>query len=258
MSEQKWNYKIVPINPSKLLTDPFYQRSIKASHMKNIVRDFDENCVNFPRVSQRTDGSYYVIDGDHTVRAWFTKHGDTPIPCIVYEGLTREQEAQMFLKLNGATFSKIVKATERLNTMLNLKDPDMVDMAETAELCGVKLNFMTGGSHRNASTCYAPDAMYKVYKAYGRETLTDVLQTIIAAWNGQKESLQSGFIQGMAVFYHEYGGKFEKKALIRALQRQTPDYYIREARGFAGNVGMKYSKVFLREYNYNRSKNRIE
>lgn len=258
MSEQKWNYKIVPILPSKLMTDPFYQRSIKASHMKNIVRDFDENCINFPRVSKREDGTCYVIDGDHTIRAWFAKHGDTPISCIVYEGLTQQQEAQMFLKLNGSTFSKVVTASEKLNTMLNLKDPDMVDMVEAAELCGVKCAFATGGSSHNASTCYAPDAMYKVYKAYGRETLTDVLQTIIATWNGQKESLQSGFIQGLAFFFHTYGGKFEKKALIRALQRNTPDYYIRESKGFAGKIGGRYCSVFLREYNYNRSKNRIE
>lgn len=258
MSEQKWNYKIVSLLPSQLLTDPFYQRSIKASHIKNIVRDFDENCVNFPRVSHRADGSYYVIDGDHTIRSWFTKHSDMPIPCIVYEGLTQEQEANMFLKLNSGTFNKPVTAAEKLNTMLNLKDADMVDMVEAAELCGVKCAFASRCGNHNASTCYAPDAMYKVYQAYGRAILTDTLQTIISAWNGQKESLQSGFIQGLALFFKTYGGKFEKKALIRALQRNTPDYYIRESKGFAGKIGGRYCAVFLREYNFNRSKNRIE
>lgn len=250
-------YQFVQLLPSQLKTDSFYQRNLSNSHLKYLVQYFDINLFSPPIVNKRADGNYYTVDGDHRIRAWFTKFGDKPVLCKVYAGLSRDEEANMFLVVNNPKANKGIAASERLNTMLNLNDPEVTDMVNAAELCGVKISF-GNGSHQTKSTCFAPDAMFNVYKTYGREILIQVLQTIIAAWNGKRDGLRSGFVQGLALFYNQYSGKFDKKTLIRVLQRNTTDYYIRESKGFSGKIAARYCAVFLREYNFNRSKNRIE
>lgn len=254
---QERPYQFVRLLPSQLKTDPFYQRDLSNAHLKYLVQNFDIDLFTPPIVNKRDDGDYYTVDGDHRTRAWFTKFGNTPILCKMYTGLSREEEANMFLTVNNPKATKGVNASERLNTMLNLKDPDVMDMVDAAEVCGVKCSFMRGGHHVK-NTCFAPDTMFNVYKTYGREILIQVLQTIMAAWGGKPESLKSGFIQGLALFYNRYSGKFDKKTLVRVLQREPTDYYIRESKGFGGKIATRYCAVFLREFNRNRSTNRIE
>lgn len=76
------------------------QRDLNQARVDRIAADFDPEELQTPTVNLR-DGHYYIIDGQHRVEAlkqigW----GDQQIQCWVYEGLSEDEEAEKFLKLN--------------------------------------------------------------------------------------------------------------------------------------------------------------
>lgn len=248
-------YTMPNLLPSQLMTDSLYQRKHSKRHLDHIVSNYNPNFVSFPRVNLRADGKYYVIDGDHTISSHFTKNGDKPIKVMLYQGLTPKQEEEMFLALNDRRYKKFTTMNELLNTQYNFNDPDVSDMVNTAALCGVKVDFERRGSGK--CKCNAPDAMFKVYQAYGREILMDTLNSLMAAWDGHPDSLRSGFLQGLARMFKTYGMQVDKKGLIKSLKRNPPDYFIRESKQYSGKIGDKYFHVFVREYNVYRT-NKLE
>ena len=253
----EFNWTMEHINPSMCNTDMFYQRNINKTHLKRLVRDFDINLFNPPVLSKRADGKYYVLDGDHRIAAWKVKCNDKAMLCKVYHGLTQDQEAKLFLAINAPRTVIFTTAAERLNTEYNIKNPEVVDMVTTAKICGVKVDFQKKGATNGR--CVAPEALFKVYTDYGREIMIATLKTIMNAWQGDKVSLQSGFIQGIAMFYKLYTGQFESRALVKSLQKNQPIYYLQQARVVSLNgIGKRYCRVFLNEYNKNRTTNRIE
>src|SRR5256885_16921269 len=67
------------------------------------VKAFDPDLLGVPDVSQRDDGTYIVLDGQHRREilmqiGW----GDKKVQCRVYHGLTIDQEARIFLGRNDS------------------------------------------------------------------------------------------------------------------------------------------------------------
>lgn len=253
MRNEEYSWSLMQLSPSVLLTDQRYQRDLHQNQLKKAIEEFNVNLVNFPKVSKRDDGKYWIMDGDHTVQLWRMKFGDKPIMCKVYFGLTWQEEAEIFLAQTGV--SSKPTSGEKLNTRLNMKDPEIVEMINAVNLCGISVSFKKDNAARGK--CNAPDALYKAYKAHGRETLMNALTTILQTWDGEKESLYTGFIQGMSLFFRKYDGMFKKKDLVNSLKRQTPDWYIRQSRTIAGRIDVRYARVFLAAYNSYRSANRL-
>lgn len=90
--------KWVPLDQIKV--NPVAQRDLNPARVDHLVANLDLEQIGNPTVSHR-DGSYWCIDGQHRIEA-LRQFGFTnePIQCWTHEGLTSEQEAEMFLKLN--------------------------------------------------------------------------------------------------------------------------------------------------------------
>jgi len=95
---------------AKMRVSPTAQRELKQHRVDHLVANFDLEQIGTPVVSER-DGAYYILDGQHRIEAlrgigW----GDQQIQCWTYTGLTEEDEAERFLKLNDTlvvdSFSK--------------------------------------------------------------------------------------------------------------------------------------------------------
>lgn len=81
---------------------PTAQRELNQARVDKILANLDLEQIGTPVVSERDD-SHFVIDGQHRVsalKAFFDDDPDIKIQCWVYFGLTEEQEAERFLKLN--------------------------------------------------------------------------------------------------------------------------------------------------------------
>lgn len=240
--------------PTLLKIDPLYQRGLNQNKVKKICDNWKRDLVNDPKVSQRSDGTYYVFNGQHTIAAWMIKEGPkTPIDCKVYRGLTWEEEKDLFLEQNG--ISSDPTTFEKLRTLFNAEDKDVRDMVEGAAEAGVQVTFKTMAPA--FARCDAVSALLSMYKTLSRSDYVTALQLITATWQGQKESYYEGFIKGMTLLFKEYNGQFKYSEMRKALERNTPSFYIREAKDMNGRIGARYEKLFVREYNKRRSVNRL-
>ena len=242
-------YEYRPVNPQQILVDPLYQRELHQKKVDKIISEFNYDLVNEPKLSLRSDGKLYVFNGQHTTAAWKIHEGiDTPIMCKIYRGLTWEDEKELFIQQNGISTDHTT--FEKLRARFNAGDPDVRGMVESAAKAGVQVTFKTRGDA--FGRCNAVSALFTMYKVIPQDSFIIALQLITAAWQGQKESYYEGIIKGMTNIFKKYAGQFSVKDMRNALARNTPAYYIREAKDISGSLAVKYEKLFLREYNYKR------
>ena len=77
--ERNWYPKT--INSALLKSTQDYQREIKANKVRYAVAHFDPNKVDIVHVSFR-DGTYHIIDGQHTVRILEQHNGGKPVNVV--------------------------------------------------------------------------------------------------------------------------------------------------------------------------------
>jgi hypothetical protein len=87
------NIGSVPVETMDL--DFSYQR-VLGSTVKALMKDWKDEDCDFLEVSYR-DNKFYIIDGQHRYTVAKAK-GITSLPCIIFTGLTREQEALRFAR----------------------------------------------------------------------------------------------------------------------------------------------------------------
>lgn len=244
----QFEYRMVKL--SEILVDPLYQRELNQSKVEKILKHWNYDLVNAPKLSMRADGRFYVINGQHTVAALKIHEGkDTPILCKVYRGLTWEEEKDLFIQQNGITSDPTT--FEKLRAEFNGGNVEIRDMVKAAAEAGVQVTFETKGEA--FARCKAHSALLSMYKTLPRADYVNALQLITAAWKGQMESYQAGFIKGMTNIFRKYKGKFRYADMVKALEKNTPSYYIREAKDLNGQLGNRFEKLFIREYNKRRT-----
>ena len=244
----QFEYRMVKL--SAILVDPLYQRELNQSKVEKILKHWNYDLVNAPKLSLRADGKVYVINGQHTVAALKIHEGeDAPILCKVYRGLSWEEEKDLFIQQNGITSDPTT--FEKLRAEFNGGNVEVRDMVEAAAEAGVQVTFKTKGDA--FARCKAHSALMSMYKTLPRADYVNALQLITAAWKGQTESYQAGFIKGMTNIFKKYKGQFRYADMVKALEKNTPSFYIREAKDLNGQLGNRFEKLFIREYNKRRT-----
>ena len=96
-------FEMRQLRPSQIRCDPLYQRELDIRRVDKIVKEFNGDTFNEPKVSYR-DGVYWVFDGQHTIAAWRKYHNgeDKLINCKVFKGMTWIDECEAFIRQNGA------------------------------------------------------------------------------------------------------------------------------------------------------------
>ena len=82
--------------PTELMELDYSYQRVLGSTVKALMEDWDDNNCDFLEVSYR-DNKFYIIDGQHRYTVARAK-GITSLPCIIFTGLTREQEALRFAR----------------------------------------------------------------------------------------------------------------------------------------------------------------
>ena len=85
--------RIASVPVSLMEIDYSYQR-VTGSTIKKLTSEWDNNKCNFLIASYRNN-KFYIIDGQHRMTVAKAK-GVSSLPCIIFTGLTVEQEALMF------------------------------------------------------------------------------------------------------------------------------------------------------------------
>ena len=122
---------LVYVNPKDLVVDRSIQRALNARWASKISGKFNPDSVGALTISVRKDGSQVVIDGQHRTAAALSAGYTGKLPAVAYSGLSREEEAALFITLNST--QKVMpidrflvrtvekdKAAVALNRLLNL------------------------------------------------------------------------------------------------------------------------------------------
>lgn len=149
------------------------QREFNESWARSILANFDPDKMQYPVVNHRA-GHYYIADGQHSVWAnkmWLGSWSDQKIECIVHEGLTEEQEAELFLSLNN---KRTVGPFEKFRAAVTAGRPDEVNIEAVVQAQGCKVS-------RNRSqpgAIAAVASLQKIYRDYGPVILGETVGLI--------------------------------------------------------------------------------
>lgn len=246
------------LKPSQILVDRKYQRDIDEKRVAKIVKEFDGDIFNAPKVSRRKDGKYYVFDGQHSLAAWkemcrLHKTPDAPLTCRVYTNMTWEDEVRSFLKQNG--FDKDPSSVEYIRAKYAMSDPEVVDMVDGARMCGFTIDFVQSQADRRI---IALNALFKAYQKLGYAAYIDLLSALMEAWNGRAASISGSMLNGMCSFYSRFYGKFNHEDFVSKLQVTSPEKLALDSKKFVGVSGQQaLMRAILEAFNYRRTSKRL-
>ena len=208
--------KTIPFNQ---LAKAGYNRGINRTHVNGIKRNFHDDMVQ-PAIVSFRDGKYYIIDHQHQSQAIYERNGsdpNTPILCKVLTGLTYEQEADLYYRLN--TGSKPLKFSDKIVGLIEAKDPKALEFRDTVESCG----FIVGGDYSNSLR--ALKVAWSIFnRDGGKETLTEILSLVNTCWPNDRNSAKADIISGIDMFlrFHGSDGEYRRSTFIKNLSRQDP------------------------------------
>lgn len=221
------------IRISDLEIFPAAQRKLNEEWAKDIAANYDPDAVGTFIVSER-NGHLYVMDGQTRKRALeILGKSESMVECLVYVGLTIEEEAALFIKHNT---SRAVKAFDKFRVRVTAQDPDALAIIKICKAFGITIK--EGANQTNATSAVA--SLEKVYagkvlrgkKLDGPTLLEDTLSYLYEAWNGEKDAYNGQLIIGLAAFLGRHGEAVDRVRMIRNMQKYTggPVGIIRNAR----------------------------
>ncbi len=130
--EREARLRWVPL--ADLKVNPLAQRDLVQARVDHLAAHMDLEQIGTPTVSHR-DGSWWIIDGQHRVEALRAcGFDDEKVQCWAYEGLTSEQEAEMFLTLNNTL---IVTALPKFRAAVHAGRPVETDIDRIVRSVGL-------------------------------------------------------------------------------------------------------------------------
>lgn len=223
----KWDaYKKseVDIEVYNLEIDHDVQREhMNEAKILRFVRGWNPAAVGRILVSRRRDGSYRVLDGMHRVEAWRRlSDGVGVIPCEVYEGLTIEQEAELFLDKNSGDRPTVL---DRYRVAVRAGLPVAVQVDELIHAYGwtVSKYGSKGSEGAGDGVMNAVAALQKLYRfseerGHDPNLLQWALIVIGRVWGNERAAGQGFMVTAIGRMFGEYGEKINIDRLCDQLR----------------------------------------
>lgn len=237
-------WKDVYLKPSLLNVDHSYQRTVTDAEIKKILDVWNYDLVRPPMVSQRIDGSYWIVDGQHTAAAWAVHENNDPIKCRVCKDLTHAEEVELFLQQFGV--AKPVSTLNKVKAKYNRGDDAEVEMVNAVNAAGVEVDF-SDSKRKNCTVAVV--ACLNGIKRLGSWRFSSALSILRDAWDGDTSGLGASFINGMVELYDVNEGQIDRSRLVSVLGKKNPRYFMRLADNYEGQTGKRYAAAFRNEYN---------
>ena len=249
----EYTYKL--LSPSTIRMDPLYQRPLDAKRVAKIVKEFDGDVFNEPKVSFR-GGAYWCFDGQHSVAAWRQLHKgqDKALYCKVFMGMTWLDEEEAFVKQNG--YDKDPTTNEKLKAQFHGGNLDVMGMVNAAKVAGYIVDFsQTQGGGRIIAT----SALFRAYQQLGASVFAEMLSAMNSSWGSNTDAVSAYMINGCRRFYFIYHGDFSNDSFISKMKKVPPSTIIMNAKGqLSGSSERRCALELLKTYNSKRSANRLD
>jgi hypothetical protein len=228
--DYEWPYRFEISPLDDLSIDETYQRPL-TTFWKEVSEGFNPALVGTLIVSERRNGSKVIIDGQTRWSA-MRERGLHDAPCLIYEGLSKADEAALFSDLQ--TQRRGMRSYHRFRAQLVARRPMAVDIAKIVTELGFEL-----GKEETPNTLRSIAALEALYKI-DRDHLADVMEIIQQAWGTQdKLATSAELIRGIGFFLRNQEN-VDIDRLINRLQGVTPSMVKHRASALReGNPSLK-------------------
>lgn len=169
-----------------------YQRDFSLAKGRKLSAEWDDAVVGELFVSERADGSLNLIEGQH--RRWAAEDRFGPnkkLKCAVYMGLSVQDEADMFVKLNTMRTSPTAFDRARASVAAGYAlESEIADVLNSLDL--------RWGKSAGPNTIGAITALRRIMKTNGGEQLRQTLEIVIATWGRKASTYDADIIQAVA------------------------------------------------------------
>ncbi|GHV00115.1 hypothetical protein FACS1894211_06770 [Clostridia bacterium] len=236
----KVHFEQIPIK--NLVSNQEYQRNLSASHIRRMAADFDLYQINPIKVSRR-DGANNVMNGQHTIEtvAFVSGSRDTPVWCMIYDGLTYIQEAHIFA--NQQTYTKALLPYELFSARIEAGNDDEILIKLLVESYGLTIS----GSKRPGTIC-AVSTLIFIYQSYGYQVLERTLKLGIGTWEGDISAMSATMLRGIALMVESYGDNMKDETFKEKVGALSVRYISRTA-GDLRRGALGYAEIMTSEYN---------
>lgn len=192
-----------------LRVSPNAQRELNQFWVDAIVADFDLEQLGAPTVSHR-DGYYWVLDGQHRLAAlkeWLGEWKGQKFQCWCYEGLSLDEEADVFLKLNNV---RTVSALPKFRAAVTAGRAVETDIDRTVRTQGLVVS-----ADRIPGAIRAVGTLIRVYQRSGPVVLGRALRVIREAYGDA--GLEASVIDGIGMLCQRYNGELDEDTAVSKL-----------------------------------------
>lgn len=191
--------------------NPEVQREFVQARADKLAANFDPEQFGTPTVNWR-GGFYYIMDGQHRVAAakiWLGEGWETQkFRAKVYKGLSEQEEAETFLKLNDTmavnAFNKF-----KIAVRAGRKDEKAINLIVTN--LGMKVTLDRNVEGRVA----AVGTLRRIYVNFGPTVLARSLEIVRNTYGNA--GLEASPLMGMALFVDRYGADVDDNEVVDRL-----------------------------------------
>lgn len=200
-----------------LNVDPDVQRMQDPKQVDKLEIEFDELFAGTLVISKRADGTLWVVDGQHRKEAGLRIDPNIEFDAEIYEGLTKRQEAIMFLRLNK--HRKPVRPFDSYNVSLTAGLDLEVRVQAQVTACGLRV-----ASSSSANQVGAVEACRSIVLKDKLKSglLQDTLLVNESAWGRSPESWDNMILRAVATVIHKNRSNIDLKRLSKILQKRHP------------------------------------
>lgn len=250
--------------PVKMLNiDRKYQRDMSERHVDRLVDEW-EPLRFYPIVcNERTDGSIWVINGQHSKEAALRHLGpEAYVPAMIWMHLTVKEESNGWMGNSGTRNTTMLQ--QHNASLIAETDPLAKQIDDLLASKGLEVKHGTYNGIKGIGT------LRRVVQTYGVDVLDNVLDLLIEAYGIKKDTWSAPLIEALAQISVEYPELSKKRRLvIAALQdwghprgdvSMQPDGMSFTKNGTShmdslrerGTQAFKVKKYFIVKYNINK------
>jgi hypothetical protein len=242
---------------AKILTDhEVNTRPVDYSWVDKRVAGFDPDKLGVPIVSARPDGTYACLDGQNRIEllrrvGW----GNQKIECRVFTGLSKAQEARLFL---GHNDNRQVGSFHKFAARITAGDPDAVAINNIVTKAGWELSYFVG--EKKIAAVAALENIWKATRpdpsGYRGATLEATITVATEAWGYSADAANGQLLRGIGLIVNRHGEILDRAGLVRKLAQNRPLGILADARGLhsytGGTVSACVAETITKLYNSHR------
>lgn len=205
--------KKIPLGKMHTLSRHAQREKLNEGHVDHIFSRFDLDLVGLMVMSERSDSTYYILDGQHRYHALRRWLGDgwenQAIECRVFTGLTEADEARIFRALNKRL---AISTMDNFRTAVVAGERDenaVLDTVRAADLC-ISTDKVPGAIR-------AVGTLMKIYRRSDGDTLAKTLRIIRDAYGDA--GFEARVIDGIGHLCQRYNGQLDEQVAINKLNR---------------------------------------